>query len=125
MKVGNAMAVPGNSVMERKIINVTGKRQVTIPLRFYERLRFGKEVECVLTEDALVLRPLSASDDGFTMEILRDLVSQGYNGEELLEKFAEQRQNIKKAIGILIDEADEIAEGKRTGATTKDIFGEE
>ena len=119
------MAVQNSSAMERKIINVTGKRQVTIPLRFYERLRFGKEVECVLTEDALVLRPLSASDDGFTMEILKDLVSQGYSGEELLEKFAEQRRNIKKAIGIMIDEADEIAEGKRAGATTKDIFGED
>jgi hypothetical protein len=59
------------------------------------------------------------------MEILKDLVSQGYNGDELLEKFAEQRSNIKKAVGVLVEEADEIAAGKRTGATTKDIFGEE
>ena len=113
------------SVMERKIINVTGKRQVTIPLKFYERLRFGKEVECVLTDDAIVLRPFSNSDDSLTMEILKDLVSQGLSGEELLERFAGQRANIKKAVGMLIDEADEIAEGKRKSATTKDIFGEE
>ena len=119
------MSLREKSVMERKIINVTGKRQITIPLRFYERLRFGKEVECVLTDDAIVLRPLSNSDDGFAMEILRDLVSQGYSGDELLTKFAEQRTAINKAIGTLIDEADEIAEGKRKGATTKDIFGEE
>ncbi len=59
------------------------------------------------------------------MEILKDLVSQGYGGDELIAKFAEQREGIKKAIGILIDDADEIAEGKRKGATTKDIFGEE
>ena len=111
--------------MERKIINVTGKRQVTIPLKFYERLRFGKEVECFLTDDAIVLRPFSNSDDGFTMEILKDLVSQGLSGDELLERFAQQRANIKKAIGMLTDEADEIAEGKRKSATTKDIFGEE
>ena len=110
---------------ERKIINVTGKRQITIPLRFYEKLRFGKEVECLLTDDAVVLRPLSYSDDSFTMEILKDLVSQGYNGDQLLEKFAEQRSNVKKAVCVLIDEADEIAAGKRKGATTKDIFGEE
>ena len=113
------------SVMERKIISVTGKRQVTIPLKFYERLRFGKEVECFLTDDAIVLRPFSNSDDSFTMEILKDLVSQGLSGDELLERFAEQRANIKKAVGMLIDEADEIAEGKRKSATTKDIFGEE
>ena len=111
--------------MERKIISVTGKRQVTIPLKFYEKLRFGKEVECFLTDDAIILRPFSNSDDGFTMEILKDLVSQGYGGDELLAKFAEQRDNIKKAIGALIDEADEIADGRRKSATTKDIFGEE
>ena len=119
------MAVSERSIMERKIINVTGKRQVTIPLRFYERLRLGKEIECVLTDDAIVLRPLSNTDDGFTMEILKDLVSQGYSGNELLAKFAEQRQNINKAIDILINEADEIAQGKRKGATTEEIFGEE
>ena len=114
-----------NSVIERKIVNVTGKRQVTIPLKFYEKLRFGKEIECFLTNDAIVLRPLTNTDDGFTMEILKDLISQGYGGDELLSKFAEQRNNIKKAIGLLIDEADEIAEDKRVSATTKEIFGEE
>ena len=113
------------AAMERKIINVTGKRQITIPLKFYEKLRFGKEVECFLTDDAVILRPLSSSDDNFIMEILKDLVSQGYSGDELLEKFAEQRSNIKKAIDVLIKEADEMAAGKRKSATTKDIFGEE
>ena len=119
------MAKMEASIMERKIINVTGKRQITIPLKFYESLRLGKEVECVLTDDAIVLRPLSNSDDGFTMEILKDLISQGYNGDELLEKFAEQRTKIKKAIGELINEADEVAEGKRKGATTEELFGED
>jgi len=112
------------SVMDRKIIRVTGKRQITIPQKFYEQLHFDKEVECVLADGAIVLRPLSTADDGFTMEILKDLVSQGYSGDELLTKFAEQRDSIRKAIGTMIDEADEIAEGKRKGATTKDIFGE-
>ena len=114
-----------SAAIERKIISITGKRQVTIPLKFYEKLRLGKEIECFLTEDAIVLRPLSVSDDGFSMEILKDLVSQGYGGEELLAKFAKQREEIKRAIGGLIDEADEIADGRRKGAATKDIFGED
>ena len=86
------MASLTSPVVERKIINVTGKRQITIPMRFYERLSFGKEVECVLTDDAIVIRPLANQDDGFTMEILKDLVSQGYSGNELLAKFSEMRQ---------------------------------
>jgi len=111
--------------MDRKIINVTGKRQITIPLKFYEKLGFGKEVECYLTDNAVVLRPLSNTDDNFTLEILKDLIAQGYNGDELIEKFTERRVDIKKAINILINEADEIAAGKRKSVSTYDIFGEE
>ena len=111
--------------IERKIINVTGKRQVTIPIKFYEKLGLGREVECFLTPDSVVIRPLTTADDSFTMEILKDLVSQGYGGDELLTRFAEQRTNIKKAIGALIDEADEIAAGRQSAASTKDIFGED
>ncbi|MCL2366440.1 MAG: AbrB/MazE/SpoVT family DNA-binding domain-containing protein [Oscillospiraceae bacterium] len=94
-----------NIAMDRKIITITGKRQVTIPLKFYERLNFGKEVECFLTEDAIVLRPLSYSDDSFSVEILKDLIAQGLQGEELLIAFEERRQNIKKAVSLLVDEA--------------------
>jgi bifunctional DNA-binding transcriptional regulator/antitoxin component of YhaV-PrlF toxin-antitoxin module len=125
MKGGNSMNVMERGVMERKIINVTGKRQITIPLKFYERLHFGKEVECFLADDAVVIRPLSSLDDNFSMEILKDLVSQGYSGEELIEKFAQQRLDIKKAIDTLSHEAREIAEGKREYATHEDIFGED
>ncbi|MDR0519746.1 MAG: AbrB/MazE/SpoVT family DNA-binding domain-containing protein [Clostridiales Family XIII bacterium] len=115
----------GNAALERKIISITGKRQITIPLKFHEMLRFGREAECYLTDDSIVLRPLSTSDDSFTMEILRDLVAQGYSGDKLLAKFAEQRANVKKALGLLMDEADEIAADKRNSATTADIFGED
>ncbi|MCL2322719.1 MAG: hypothetical protein FWC47_11535 [Oscillospiraceae bacterium] len=56
---------------------------------------------------------------------MKDLVTQGYSGDELLFKFAETKTKIKKAISILVDEADEIAAGNRNGVTTKDIFGEQ
>jgi bifunctional DNA-binding transcriptional regulator/antitoxin component of YhaV-PrlF toxin-antitoxin module len=85
--------------MERKIISVTAKRQITIPIRFYEKLGFGKEIECLLTDDAVLLRPLSRMEDGSSMEmmkILKDLVSQGLSGDELLAKFAEKQESVKK-----------------------------
>ena len=59
------------------------------------------------------------------MEMLKDLVSQGYGGDELIAKFSEQRAKINKAIRILIEEADETASGKRKGATTEALFVEE
>ena len=81
-----------SSKKDRKIINITGKRQITIPLRFFEKLNFGKEIECILTDDAIILKPLQSADDEATRELLKDLVSKGYNGYELLVKFDELRQ---------------------------------
>ena len=75
--------------------------------------------------DSVATRTIKVVDDDFTVEILKDLVAQGYSGVELVAKFVEQRAEIKKAVEVLVSEADEIAEGKRDSATTKDIFGEE
>lgn len=110
--------------MERKIISVSPKRQITIPLKFFEQLRFGNEVECYVEDGALVVRPLSRDPGEFSVEILKDLVAQGLSGEELVRKFAERSNDVKKAIGAMLEEADEIASGRRRGATMSDVFGD-
>ncbi|MCL2088652.1 MAG: AbrB/MazE/SpoVT family DNA-binding domain-containing protein [Oscillospiraceae bacterium] len=111
-----------------KILNVTDDRQVTIPLVFFEELHFGKKAECFVANDAVIIRPFETANDNFndvfTIDILKDLISQGYNGNELVEKFEEQHINIKKAIGVLISESDEIAAGNLKSVSTEDIFGE-
>jgi hypothetical protein len=112
-------------ILDRKIISITGKRQLTIPLKFYVKLGLGKEVECFIEKNALVIRSLSKDDGAFSVEILKDLVSQGYSGTELIEKFTEESQNMKTAIGALLTEGGEIASGKKKGASMKDIFGKE
>ena len=85
-----------SSKNQRKIINITGKRQITIPLRFYEKLKFGKEIECILKDDCIIIRPLQSVDEDATREMLQDLVAKGYSGYELLSKFDELRQNADK-----------------------------
>jgi hypothetical protein len=55
------------------------------------------------------------------MKILRDLISQGFTGDELLTKFAEMRAGISAAIVSLIEDADEIAAGNKKAATLNDI----
>lgn len=37
--------------VDRKIINVSKRRQITIPLEFYKKLGLKKEVECTLKDD--------------------------------------------------------------------------
>jgi bifunctional DNA-binding transcriptional regulator/antitoxin component of YhaV-PrlF toxin-antitoxin module len=112
-------------IRDRKIISITGKRQLTIPLKFYEKLGLGKEVECSMEKNSLVIRPLSLDDGAFSIEILKDLVSRGYGGSELVAKFTEERQKMNFAIGALLTEGNEIASGKKKGASMKDVFGKD
>ena len=111
--------------VERKIINITGKRQITIPLKFYEQVGFKKEVECYSDGKVLILKPLQSNDMDFSVEILKDLIAQGYEGEELINKFEEESKNINKALKRVIKEAKDIANGDEKGDSIEDVFGEE
>lgn len=112
-------------VMDSKIISVSNKRQITIPLKFYKQLNLGNEVECSLEDGAIVIRPLNRDTGEFSVEILKDLVSQGYSGDELIKRFESQSKNIKIAISKMLEEADDIASGEKSAASFEDVFGSE
>lgn len=112
--------------MERKIISVSGKRQVTIPQKYFEALGFTNEAECILQNNAIVIRPIKEnSGSEFSEQILADLIAQGLSGQELLAKFKETSKKIAPAVEKLINEADSIAKGEKKGATMTDVFGTE
>lgn len=118
-------AVRSNS-MERKIISVSGKRQITIPQKYFEALGFSNEAECILQNNAIVIRPIRENTGSeFSEHILADLIAQGLSGQQLLAKFKEMSKKIAPAMDKLISEADSIAKGEKKGATMADIFGAE
>lgn len=116
-------AVRGSS-MERKIISVSTKRQITIPQKYFEKLGFSNEAECILQNNAIVIRPIRENTGSeFSEQILADLISYGFSGQELLLRFKEESKKIAPAMNNLIDEADRIAKGDLNSATMTDIFG--
>ncbi|NLM38135.1 MAG: AbrB/MazE/SpoVT family DNA-binding domain-containing protein [Firmicutes bacterium] len=126
------MAVENTSLMERvalqkKRINVSPKRQITIPLQFYEELGIGSEVECFVKDGALIIKPVHDIDETFAVEILHDLVKQGFQGEELVAKFKEATGGFRKAVEKMIEEADELAAKITDDGSSKvaEIFGRE
>lgn len=92
-----------------KRIKVSDKRQITIPIQFFKDLNIGGEVECTIDQGALIIRPVPTEDDGFATEILKNLVSNGYTGDELVEKFESIQKQIRPAIKRMIAHADETA----------------
>jgi len=76
--------------VERKTISISVKRQLTIPLKYFNALGFNNEAECILQEDGILIRPVRVADSSECSEkVLADLISQGYEGEQLLNKFKE------------------------------------
>lgn len=112
--------------MERKIISVSAKRQITIPQKYFEALDFSNEAECILQKGAIVIRPIRNSENGaFSEEILADLIAQGFSGQELLAKFKETSKRIRPAVEKLIEQADALAESDAGGVTLEDLFSAE
>ena len=112
------------NMVERKIISVSMKRQLTIPQKFFESLGFNNEAECILQEDGLLIRPLRDTNDGeFAEQILEDLISQGYEGSALLEKFKELSRAVRPAVEKMIIEAEEYVKKGEGEINRKDLFG--
>ena len=111
--------------MDRKIISVSQKRQITIPLKFFKQLGLETEVECFVKDDTIVIRPFHNTHDDFSVEILKDLVAKGVSGDELVRQFEVETKNIRTAIGNMTAEAERIATGESPAATFDDVFGED
>ncbi|MCL2082547.1 MAG: AbrB/MazE/SpoVT family DNA-binding domain-containing protein [Oscillospiraceae bacterium] len=111
--------------MPKKRIAVSGKRQITLPVEFFNQVGIDTEVECYVQSGAIVIRPVRESGGEFAEQILADLISQGFDGQNLLEKFKEVSRKIRPAVENLLEEADAIAAGKAPYDTMEGVFGSE
>lgn len=123
--IGN-VALMERVAMQKRRICVSAKRQITIPMQFYNELGIESEVECFIKDGALVIRPvLDTSGGTFAVEILDDLVKQGLQGPELVAKFKEINGKVRTAVETMISEADSLARKIEDDGSVKvkEIFG--
>jgi bifunctional DNA-binding transcriptional regulator/antitoxin component of YhaV-PrlF toxin-antitoxin module len=121
------MLKPSNRRIEKRRINISSKRQITIPAKYFDSLGLDKELDCIYSKDMLILLPVKKEDPAFAEEILQDLIEQGFSGEKLLTEFKKANRKVRPAVEKLIEEADEIAKAASTNYVdpTDDIFGDE
>ena len=124
--MANAATLKGGSVMEKKIVSISSKRQITIPQKFFAMLGFSDEAECIVRGNELVIRPARQNAGGeFAEQILAELIAQGLSGEELLKQFKAKQAKVRPAVEAMIAEAEEAAHGSGEYSTYDDIFGDE
>lgn len=120
-----SIAVRGGT-MERKRISISSKRQVTIPQKFFDKLGFSDEAECILNGSELIIRPVKEQGGAeFAEQILADLVAKGLSGNDLLEQFKLEQRKVRPAVERMIAEADELASQDYQGPTVEDLFKSE
>lgn len=113
-------------IMERKRVSISAKRQITIPQKFFTKLGFRSEAECIIRGNEIVLRPVREEpEEGFSEQILADLIAQGYSGEELLAEFKKAQRKVRPAVEKLLGEAERAATGDAEAYSYDDVFGTE
>lgn len=112
--------------VKSKKISVSVKRQITIPIEYYNALNIGDEVECMMVDDSIVIKPVKENSlDEYSEFILKDIIEEGYKKEEILEEFKKRRNELKHAAKKMVEEMDKVAEEPEKYATMKDVFDEE
>ena len=113
----------GNPVMERKIVSISSKRQITIPQKFYTALGFTDEAECIIRGNELIVRPTRVQSGGeFAEQILAELIAEGLSGDMLLTEFKKRQTKVRPAVEALLHEAEQAALGKGVYYSYEDIF---
>ncbi len=118
--------VKGSVPMEMKKVSISAKRQITIPQKFFAKLGFDTEAECMVRGNELVIRPVKTNAGGeFAEQILEDLVAQGYSGTELLDRFKKAQKEVRPAVEAMLMEAERVAASESEYASYGDVFGGE
>lgn len=85
-------------------VRISSQRQMNIPKEFYEALNLKDEAIVEFRGKELIIRPSEEVVD-FSTDILQDLVSQGYAGDELVKEFTRLKANLPKALERMKKEA--------------------
>lgn len=113
----------GKNPMEIKKITISSKRQITIPQKFFSMLGFDTEAECLVRGNELVIRPVKTSTGGeFAEQILAELITQGYSGDELLAHFKKAQSQVRPAVEAMIGEAERAAKSETAFVSYADVF---
>ncbi len=79
---------------DTKKVKLSKQRQITIPKAYFDELQRQEEVTIERVKGGLLIRPVHKMPDDFAEQLLESLVSKGFSGQELLEKFKEASNNM-------------------------------
>ncbi|MDR2572304.1 MAG: AbrB/MazE/SpoVT family DNA-binding domain-containing protein [Oscillospiraceae bacterium] len=112
-----------NTKPEHKRISISVKRQLTIPQKYFSALGFSNEAECIMQKDGLLIRPVCVTNGSeFSEQILSDLISQGFEGQQLLEQFKKYSRAVRPAVLKMLDDNETFAKSGDGNIPMDELF---
>ena len=95
-------------------VKISSKRQITIPVDVFERQGFAEYALLTETPDGIVVQPMKLADDDeeLTVMLLKYLVEQGCEGDELVSKYEELKPKFVSFYKAVERSEADIASGK-------------
>ena len=87
------------ALAEPLAIKISSKRQITIPAKAYEEAGFKDYALCTWTDKGMFLQPLDVEDEDVTIDILRYLINEGYEGEDLIAQYKAMKKKVVSVKG--------------------------
>ena len=113
-----------NKTMKTKKISVSEKRQITIPKDFFDALNIGKEIECGMVDNYIIIKPVQENfTDEFSEYILQDILKEGYKDKDILEEFKKRRNDLKKAAEEFNNDIDDEIKNISNLKGINEVFG--
>lgn len=100
------------ALAEPLTVKISSKRQITIPAKIYEGAGFKDYALCTWTDKGMFLQPLDVDDEDVTVDILRYLIKEGYEDEDLIAQYQEMKKKIIPLKDRLDRAEQDIAEGR-------------
>lgn len=86
-------------------VKVPRQRQINIPKDFYDAFHLSDEAFIEFNGKEIIIRPAEYGVVDFSEDILKDLVRQGYSGEDLIYHFSRIKSEIPRALDRMKEEA--------------------
>ncbi|MCM3603156.1 AbrB/MazE/SpoVT family DNA-binding domain-containing protein [Robertmurraya korlensis] len=94
------------NIRESRDIKITSKRQLTIPKAYFDYLGIEETVHAILLDDGILIKPeKKQSLQEIDVEvILRNVMNEGYTGDELADEFSRRVKEYNKVLDRRIEE---------------------
>lgn len=99
------------ALAEPQAIRISSKRQITIPAKMYKKKGFSEYAWIEETEEGLLIKPVPVEDEDVSLYVLRRLVEEGFEGEELIERYKEACPRVVKFHELLNRAENEVLQG--------------